>query len=134
MQQQFRSQQQFCPHCGGYLDRSNKLLQHSTFDDATKMLNVNGKYIHTTPAQWRVLSALRERIGRIVPNEFLIITAAPNTIDGGSANVLRVHIHNLRKKLAGSKFMIKGHYGGGYELIIAEAAASAKAKEEALGI
>jgi hypothetical protein len=102
-----------CPHCGGVIDGgAPKPLHHPVFDDVERGLLVAGEFRHVTPAEWTLLSLLRERFRRPVPDEFLaarIAVRCPE--DGGSAAVLHVDICRLRRKLDGGPFAIASMRG-----------------------
>ena len=105
-----------CPHCGGVIDGgAPKPLQHPAFDDTIRGLLVAGEFRHMTPAEWTLLSLLRERFRRPVPDEFLAARiAVRRPEDGGSIDVLHAHLVRLRRKLDGSPFAIvnmRGKHG-----------------------
>jgi hypothetical protein len=102
-----------CPHCGAVIDGgAPKPLHHPVFDDVGRGLLVAGEFRHVTPAQWTLLTLLRERFRRPVSDEFLaarIAVRCPE--DGGSAAVLHTGICKLRRKLDGGPFAIANMRG-----------------------
>jgi hypothetical protein len=102
-----------CPHCGGVIDAgAPQPLQHPAFDDVRRGLLVDGQFRPMPPAEWKLLSLLRERFRRPVRNEFLAAsTAVRRPEDGGSIRTLVVTIHRLRPKLDGSPFAIPSMRG-----------------------
>jgi hypothetical protein len=106
-----------CPHCGGVIDPGGaKPLADSTFDDRLRCLVVDGQRRRVTPAEWRLLSALRERFRRWVPVDFLCQATACDARNGGSDVSLRVRILYLRRQLDGTPFAIASGYAIGYGL------------------
>jgi DNA-binding response OmpR family regulator len=106
-----------CPHCGGIIDPgAPKPLQHEVFDDATRSLRIGDDSRHLTPAQWKILVALRERYRRCVSNEFLATASARNPLDGGCVMSVMFHVVYLRRKLVGSPFTIANFRGHGHGL------------------
>lgn len=79
-----------------------------------------------SPAERRILLRLAESFGEAVGKETLIKAVWWDDIDGGPldpANVLSVHIHNLRPKLTGIGMAIESKSGKrGRRLVWAKAA------------
>src|ERR1700730_14888505 len=73
-----------------------------------------GQRRQSSPAEWRLFTALYQRHGRIVPLAELA-TATRN-----AQSKLRGLIQRLRRSLARSRFLVVTHVAHGYELIVRE--------------
>jgi hypothetical protein len=111
-----------CPHCGGIIDANGgaKPLPHPVFDDVLRCIVVDSIRRDLTNAEWRLLTAMRQRFERLVPIDFLCRVTAKDAADGGSPNTVRVRICHLRKKLRETPFGIASGYAEGYGLFWAK--------------
>lgn len=77
-----------------------------------RLLMVNDKKIHLSPAEDAILSLLFKAKGEAVPEAALL-----SALHGEAAtNILQVHIYRLRKKLAEEERIIKTVHSKGYAL------------------
>lgn len=89
-----------------------------TIDYAAGCVYVNGKEIHLTPIEYKLLCMLARNVGRVLTHTFIT-----KEIWGSSWNsnvlTLRTFINSLRKKLAAhsSEDCIRTHTGVGYRMI-----------------
>lgn len=108
----------FCPHCHGPLTRA-PLKQHPCFDDALCAIvpahtgNLAAAPIRLTPAEWRLLSALRGAFDRVVTLDYLAGAALGRGAGPRGVDVVLAH---LRRKLAETPFAIATAWGCGRRL------------------
>lgn len=77
-----------------------------------RLLMVNDKKIHLSPAEDAIVSLLFKAKGETVP-EAALLAAMPSET---ATNILQVHIYRLRKKLAEEGRIIRTIHGKGYAL------------------
>ena len=77
-----------------------------------RLLMINDKKIHLSPAEDAILSLLFAGQGKTVSEEALTRALSGHT----GTNVLQVHIYRLRKKLARESHIIRTVHGKGYAL------------------
>jgi len=93
---------------------------HFRLDFAAKVALREGQEIRLTPTEWRLLAALAERPGRLVPHADLL-HAAWGPSYGRESNYLRVYANQLRRKLEpdpGRPRYLLTEPGIGYRLIV----------------
>lgn len=89
---------------------SHKALPH--LRHLPRLLMVNDKKIHLSPAEDTIVSLLVRARGETVPEAALVAALSGEA----TANVLQVHVYRLRKKLAEEGRIIKTAHGKGYAL------------------
>ena len=92
-----------------------KIDERLHIDFPHRMAFVNGEQVILTPIETKILYILMRNAGRIVTTDFLLRRIWP--LDEVHENRLRVHIHNLRKKIeedAGSPQYVISERGTGY--------------------
>jgi DNA-binding response OmpR family regulator len=109
------ARRRFCRRCGAEIATANLIDVDPGLDrQHFSVFLQGGQRRQLSPAEWQLLTALYQRHGRIVPLAELA-TATHN-----AQNKLRSLIPRLRRRLAGSRFLVVTHAAHGYELIIAE--------------
>jgi DNA-binding response OmpR family regulator len=91
------------------------VLSHGgiALDTCSRSVTCDGREITLSPKEFAILQALVENAGKVVPRERLMTSIYGWDDDIGS-NVLEVHIHHLRRKLAATT--LKAVRGIGYRL------------------
>lgn len=78
------------------------------------LVQMSGREVELTPAEWKILVALARRAGAAVTRAALVEAALDPERDG-TERTLDVHVSHLRKKLGGAK-LIETVWGIGYKL------------------
>ena len=94
---------------------ASPMLRHGAIevDPGARSVTRDGKPVALSPKEFAILQALMENAGKVVPRNRLMGSIYGWDDDIGS-NVLEVHIHNLRKKVASAA--LKTVRGVGYRL------------------
>jgi DNA-binding response OmpR family regulator len=94
---------------------TSPLLRHGCIeiDTCTRSVTCDGRDVVLSPKEFAILQSLVENAGKVVPRERLMSSIYGLDDEVGS-NVLEVHVHNLRKKLA--EATLKAVRGFGYRL------------------
>lgn len=79
-------------------------------------VTVNGKPVHLTPTEMRLLMALAERAGRTVPYADLLAVLGPGFED--NTHPLRVNVVRLRARLGRAADLLETIFGFGYRLVL----------------
>lgn len=106
-----------CPTCGAPV--SPGAVKVETISDKDRSVTVDGKRRRIGPVMWEILTLLRRNPDQWVPAERIYDRLYSDRADPPFDNIVRVHMHNLRKKLAGTEYHIaslKGAGGLGYRL------------------
>lgn len=82
--------------------RSSPVTVHGavSVDRVTRTVTVEGRPVHLTPIEWRLLEALVARAGLVVSHRALIDAGWSDRHGAETVESLRVHIRSLRSKLA----------------------------------
>ncbi len=82
--------------------RSSTVTVHGavTVDRVARTVTVEGRPVHLTPIEWRLLDALVARAGLVVSHRALIDAGWSDRHGAETVESLRVHIRSLRSKLA----------------------------------
>ncbi len=75
---------------------------------------LDGKELHLTPREYKLLCLLARNVGRVLTHQFILREAWSGTQEGDLAS-LRVFMGNLRKKIG--KRYIQTHVGVGYRMV-----------------
>jgi two-component system response regulator QseB len=94
---------------------ASPLLRHGSIeiDPVTRCVAVDGRPVAVSPKEFAILQTLVENAGKVVPRQRLMMSIYGWDDEVGS-NVLEVHIHHLRKKVA--SISVKAVRGIGYRL------------------
>jgi two-component system response regulator QseB len=97
------------------LGSASAVLSHGgiAIDTSGRSVTCDGRQIALSPKEFAILQTLVENAGKVVPRERLMTSIYGWDDDIGS-NVLEVHIHHLRRKLATAS--LKAVRGVGYRL------------------
>jgi len=95
--------------------RAGPVLSHGCLqiDTSARSVTCDGREVALSPKEFAILQALLENAGKVVARERLMTSIYGWDDDVGS-NVLEVHIHHLRRKLAVAS--LKAVRGVGYRL------------------
>jgi two-component system, OmpR family, response regulator QseB len=97
------------------LGSASPVLRHGAIalDTCTRSVTLDGRPVALSPKEFAILQTLVEHAGTVVPRHRLM-KSTYGWDDNVGSNVLEVHIHHLRKKLASLSF--KAARGMGYKL------------------
>ncbi len=88
-----------------------------TIDVDARTVLVGGERVHLTQKEYRLAILLADRADRVVTHETIMADLWPD--NGGTAESLRVHVTNLRRKLGpAAKVEIATETGVGYRLVL----------------
>lgn len=111
--------------------RSSTVTVHGavTVDRVARTVTVEGRPVHLTPIEWRLLDALVARAGLVVSHRALIDAGWSDRHGAETVESLRVHIRSLRSKLADAEGStpLRTEAGVGYRWQVPHAATSAGA-------
>jgi DNA-binding response OmpR family regulator len=101
-----------CERCKTEIALANALDAEPDVNRRRRELLVGGERRQLPQAPWALFEALYAGRGQPLSGDFLRKVIA--------ASGLGVHLHQLRRALAGSRYRIETHRGDGYELTIAQ--------------
>ena len=90
-----------------------------TIDYASGTITSEGKEVHLTPIEYKLLCLLAQNTGKVLTHSYIIKQIWGSGIDTDIIS-LRVYMTSLRKKLkcdAGQEPMIRTHVGIGYQMV-----------------
>jgi DNA-binding winged helix-turn-helix (wHTH) protein len=106
-----------CDRCGEEIALANALDQAGDIDRRRHRVMVAGKPRSLTATHWRIFMLLYRHRGDVVAND-RIHAELSESRDRPSAQLIREHMRQLRKVLAGSRYQIVNYRSLGYELYI----------------
>jgi DNA-binding response OmpR family regulator len=110
-----------CERCGEDIAVANDLDRAGDVDRRRHQGMVAGKPRSLTATHWQIFMLLYRHRGDVVYND-RIHAELSESRDSTSAELIREHIHQLRKVLAGSRYRIVNYRSLGYELTVADTA------------
>jgi DNA-binding response OmpR family regulator len=109
-----------CDRCGEEITLANAIDQAGDIDRRRHRVMVAGKPRALTGTHWRIFMLLYRHRGDVVYNDRIHAELSEGR-DHPSAELIREHMRQLRKVLAGSRYQIVNYRSLGYELIAANA-------------
>lgn len=109
-----------CDRCGKEITLANVLDQAGDIDRRRHRLIVAGKPRSLTATHWQIFMLLYRHRGDVVYNDNIHAELCEGR-DPTSTELIREHMRQLRKVLAGSRYRIVNYRSLGYELIVAYA-------------
>jgi hypothetical protein len=109
-----------CERCGEEIAVANDLDLAGDVDRRRHLVMVAGKPRSLTATDWQIFMLLYRHRGDVVYNERIDAELSEGR-DRPSAELIREHMRQLRKVLAGSRYQIVNYRSLGYELIVADA-------------
>jgi DNA-binding response OmpR family regulator len=110
-----------CERCGEEIAVANELDLARDVDRRRHLVMVAGSHRSLTATHWQIFMLLYRHRGDVVYND-RIHAELSESRDGTSAELIREHMHQLRKVLAGSRYRIVYYRSLGYELTVADTA------------
>lgn len=115
--------------------RSSTVTVHGavTVDRVARTVTVEGRPVHLTPIEWRLLDALVSRAGLVVSHRALIDAGWSDRHGAETVESLRVHIRSLRSKLADAegRTPLRTEAGVGYRWQVSHASSGSGAPSAA---
>jgi DNA-binding winged helix-turn-helix (wHTH) protein len=108
-----------CERCGEEIAVANNLDRAGDVDRRRHLVMVAGSRRSLTTTHWQIFMLLYWHRGNVVCND-RIHTELSEGRDRPSAELIREHMRQLRKALAGSRYQIVNYRSLGYELIVAD--------------
>jgi two-component system KDP operon response regulator KdpE len=89
-----------------------------SIDLASSVVRVDGRPLHLTPTEFRILALLGESYGEVVAHETIPLRVWGQPLDASLCHVVNSHIHRLRRalRLAGTDNLIHSKRAAGYVL------------------
>lgn len=112
--------QTFCPHCGNPIHEEIGAVSSpcGNFRICDHVVSINRKYVRFPPMQCTVLQMLATKWGRLVPFETIYfgLYSMNSETEQPPMDIVRVHIFNIRKRLAGTGFWVQNIRSHGYAI------------------
>lgn len=89
-----------------------------TIDYSAASVKVDGKEVHLTPIEYKLLTLMAQNVGRVLTHNMILKEVWQNTLSADTQS-LRVYMASLRNKVEvplGEK-IIQTHIGIGYQMI-----------------
>ena len=109
-----------CERCGEEIAVANDLDMAGDVDRRRHLVMVAGSRRSLTATHWQIFMLLYRHPGDVVYNDRIHAELSDGR-DRPSAELIREHMRQLRKVLAGSRYQIVNYRSLGYELIVADA-------------
>jgi DNA-binding response OmpR family regulator len=109
-----------CARCREEITLANALDHAGDIDRRRHQVMVAGKPRSLTATHWRIFMLLYQHRSDVVYNDRIHAELSEGR-DRPSAELIREHMRQLRKVLAGSTYQIVNYRSLGYELIVADA-------------
>jgi DNA-binding response OmpR family regulator len=110
-----------CERCGEEIAVANDLDRAGDVDRRRHLVMVTGSPRSLTATHWQIFMLLYRHRGDVVDNDRINAELSEGR-DRPSAELIREHMRQLRKVLAGSRYRIVNYRSLGYELIVADTA------------
>lgn len=110
----------FCPACGEEFFAPEKPLEFAGVRLEARALCWRGEKVHLTQAEYEILRLFFQVRGRVVTGNYLfdfLYSLLPDSDQPATANIGRVWICRLRKKLADLPIKIETVWGTGWKLV-----------------
>jgi DNA-binding response OmpR family regulator len=107
-----------CKRCGEEIAVANDLDLAGDVDRRRHLVMVAGSRRSLTATHWQIFMLLYRHRGDVVYNDRIHAELSEGR-DRPSAELIREHMRQLRKVLAGSRYRIVNYRSLGYELILA---------------
>jgi DNA-binding winged helix-turn-helix (wHTH) protein len=108
-----------CGRCGEEIAVANDLDLAGDVDRRRHLVMVTGSRRSLTATHWQIFMLLYRHRGDVVCNDRIHAELSEGR-DRPSAELIREHMRQLRKVLAGSRYQIVNYRSLGYELIVAD--------------
>jgi DNA-binding response OmpR family regulator len=108
-----------CDRCREEITLANALDQAGDIDRRRHLVVVSGKPRPLTATHWRMFTLLYRHRNDVVCND-RIHAELSESRDRPSRELIREHMRQLRKVLAGSRYQIINYRSLGYELILSD--------------
>jgi DNA-binding response OmpR family regulator len=106
-----------CERCGEEIAVANDLDPAGDIDRRRHLVTVAGSRRSLTATHWQIFMLLYRHRGDVIYNDQAELSEGR---DHPSVELIREHIRQLRKVLAGSRYQIVNYRSLGYELIVAD--------------
>jgi DNA-binding response OmpR family regulator len=108
-----------CERCGEEIAIANDLDLAGDVDRRRHLIMVAGSRRSLSATHWQIFMLLYRHRGDVVYNDRIHAELSEGR-DRPSAELIREHMRQLRKVLAGSRYQIVNYRSLGYELIVAD--------------